>query len=237
MSGAARLIPYVCAAQCLPLILGEWQGADLHTNARDLAQRFLLRYWQGNGDRARFDLDGYAFIMASRGATTVLLLMRTAPGKGDTEMCFSVLSRILEQLPVDPLPGVGSSGGDVWPVAQHNADVTALIHQVVAEAQPSKLAQANDAVTETTALMKRNVSLVMDRGEKLDSIAQEADRLQDNASLFQRTSQKLKCTLQCNNVKLMLVLIVVAVIAVGVIAYVIAAQVFCGGWDLKGCTG
>ncbi len=55
--------------------------------------------------------------------------------------------------------------------------------------------------------------------------------------MFAKQSRRLKCALIRKNMKLCIVLVIVAAVLVLLLGYVIAAKVFCGGWDLIDCRG
>ena len=80
----------------------------------------------------------------------------------------------------------------------------------------TNVAAVNAQVEDVKKVMEHNVKIAMDRGAKLDSLDKKADKLKDNAHMFQKTAEKAKRTFYLKNAKwtMFLIIFVIAIILV-----------------------
>jgi hypothetical protein len=85
-----------------------------------------------------------------------------------------------------------------------------------------KISQVQDQVKEVHTMMQRNIEDVLERGERLDNLVEQADELRDTASAFHRQSSTLKKRMCQRNVAaasciIVLVLLIILAIVLGVV--------------------
>ena len=71
---------------------------------------------------------------------------------------------------------------------------------------------------------------VLERGEKIELLVDKTDRLNQQAFKFEKQSKKLKNAMWWKNMKMMIFMGVIAVVAI----YIVAGMIC--GFDLKKCT-
>jgi vesicle-associated membrane protein 4 len=81
-----------------------------------------------------------------------------------------------------------------------------------------KIRQNQIQVDDLKITMKDNMVKVLDRGQKLEDLEQSANNLENQASMFQVTSKKVKKWALCKNRKWTLILIVVIIAIILIIA-------------------
>ncbi len=79
----------------------------------------------------------------------------------------------------------------------------------------------------TQVVMQKNIDDILARGEKIDKLVEDTERLEQSASTFKSSSAELKRALWCRNIKLTVAIIV---ILAAVIFFVIVG--ICGERDL-----
>ncbi len=181
MSTPSSSVLFVLAALRPDVILGEYTTTSLRGNFRDLARTLLLRAWTTPQDelKASFDVDGYTFVIVSQQRATVLLLHRT--GEGDAETHFGLLLRLLSRLPQVVDASSLRVRGDWSSYADESAVVALIKAELASVSAPSRTAAVAAVVSETTALMQSNVALVLERGDKLEHLVVETEKLEHNA--------------------------------------------------------
>lgn len=80
-------------------------------------------------------------------------------------------------------------------------------------------------VDEVKLQMQRNVQLVMDRGENLDTLERKTERLEETGSVFQKSTRQAKSLFRFKNRKWTLFLIIFIVLLVLLIALAIYLNV------------
>ncbi|XP_072048072.1 vesicle-associated membrane protein 3-like [Amphiura filiformis] len=88
-------------------------------------------------------------------------------------------------------------------------------------AQRKKLQKAQAEVDEVAGIMKVSIDKLLDRGEKLDDLLENAEGLQFKAMTFKSTAKQVKQKYWWKNAKLWVLIIVIFLLIVGII--VIAA--------------
>ena len=90
-------------------------------------------------------------------------------------------------------------------------------------------AQVNSKLDDVKQVMVQNIETVLERGEKLELLVDKADKLQQQAFMFERSSNKLKLAMYWRRVKLYLLIFFV----VALIIWIISA--ICCGIDYSKC--
>ncbi|XP_066149348.1 synaptobrevin-1-like [Euwallacea fornicatus] len=87
---------------------------------------------------------------------------------------------------------------------------------------PSKLEQTQQQVNEVVGIMRVNVEKVLERDQKLTELDARADALQEGGKRFEQQAQKLKRKYWWKNLKMMIIIGVIAVILLTIIIISIA---------------
>lgn len=76
---------------------------------------------------------------------------------------------------------------------------------------PNQLVAANEEVDEVRLLMLDNINKILNRGDKINSLVDQTDRLTSSALLFQKRAQTIKRKMWWANVKLVAMISAIAV--------------------------
>lgn len=90
-------------------------------------------------------------------------------------------------------------------------------------------AQVNSKLDDVKQVMVQNIETVLERGEKLELLVDKADKLQQQAFMFERSSNKLKLAMYWRRVKLYLLIFFVVVLIIWIISAI------CCGIDYSKC--
>ena len=93
-----------------------------------------------------------------------------------------------------------------------------------------KIRNIQSEVDKVKVVMQKNIDDILARGEKLDKLVEDTDRLEQNSLQFKSSSTALKHALWCRNVKLTIAIIVLVV----VVAFFIVVAI-CGGFTFPKC--
>lgn len=74
---------------------------------------------------------------------------------------------------------------------------------------PNQLLLANEEVGEVRALMLDNINRIMNRGDKIDLLVDQTDRLQSSSHVFQKKAQSIKRKFWFQNFKFVIILSVI----------------------------
>lgn len=77
---------------------------------------------------------------------------------------------------------------------------------------PNQLVVANEEIDEVRLLMLDNINKILNRGDKINSLVDQTDRLTSSALLFQKRAQTIKRRMWWANVKLVAMLVGTAVL-------------------------
>eukprot|EP00667_Euglena_gracilis_P016921 EG_transcript_17762 len=80
-----------------------------------------------------------------------------------------------------------------------------------------KLESLNMEIQEVKEKMLDNITLVLDRGEKLDAMADKSSQLAENAHSFQRTSTALKRAYCQKHAKMIILVVVLVLVLIGIL--------------------
>jgi len=94
-----------------------------------------------------------------------------------------------------------------------------------------KIHRVQEDLADVTEMMRQNIESVVDRGEHLELLMDKSDNLSSQARQFQKQSKGLREALWWKNVKMMLSLGCVVLVAV----LIVLASVC--GWDFHACRG
>lgn len=100
------------------------------------------------------------------------------------------------------------------------------------DAKSSKMDEVQKNIDSVTSSMRDNIGKVLDRGEKLDQLAEDTDRLNASSKDFRNNSRKLKRKLQCDDLKMKLLMV-----AGCLVVCLILGMMFCGGMSFPSCLG
>nr|XP_039261610.1 vesicle-associated membrane protein 7-like [Styela clava] len=103
---------------------------------------------------------------------------------------------------------------------------------VVESPEISKVKQVNDQLDELKGIMVKNIDSITERGENLNLLVDKTEDLSQSSVTFKKQSTNLARKLFWKNVKITIVLIVVAII---VIYFLVSAG--CGGLSWPKCVG
>jgi t-SNARE complex subunit (syntaxin) len=86
-----------------------------------------------------------------------------------------------------------------------------------------KIGETEENINETTAILKKNVTKVMERGEKLDAISERSEQLERSANTFRVHSTRVRRTMWLKN-RWLIVSIIVIVIAIVILIIVLTLK-------------
>uniref|UniRef100_A0A915N1T5 V-SNARE coiled-coil homology domain-containing protein n=2 Tax=Meloidogyne javanica TaxID=6303 RepID=A0A915N1T5_MELJA len=75
-----------------------------------------------------------------------------------------------------------------------------------------KIEHVQRQVQDVTSVMSENMTRIMDRGGRLDSLEQQSDALQESAHTFTQTGQQLRRTMWLRNLKWTIIFVAILVI-------------------------
>ncbi|KAI1905114.1 hypothetical protein AGOR_G00012590 [Albula goreensis] len=78
--------------------------------------------------------------------------------------------------------------------------------------ESNRLQQAQEAVEEVKVIMQDNLNKAEDRGEKLKDLEVRADLIRQKSMKFQKTAVKVKQRKRCENIRMKVLLVAVAVV-------------------------
>jgi hypothetical protein len=86
-----------------------------------------------------------------------------------------------------------------------------------------KIGETEENINETTAILKKNVTKVMERGEKLDAISERSEQLERSANTFRVHSTRVRRTMWLKN-RWLIASIIVTVIAIVILIIVLTLK-------------
>ena len=92
------------------------------------------------------------------------------------------------------------------------------------------IGRVRSQINDVKDVMVQNIEKVLQRGEKIELLVDKTDRLNQQAFKFEKQSKKLKNAMWWKNMKMMIFMGVIAVVAI----YIVAGMIC--GFDLKKCT-
>ncbi|CAM9519513.1 LOW QUALITY PROTEIN: vesicle-associated membrane protein 7-like [Lethenteron reissneri] len=98
------------------------------------------------------------------------------------------------------------------------------------EKSTERLSQVQGQVDELKGIMVKNIDLIADRGEKLELLIDKTENLVDSSVTFKRSSRNLARAMCMKNLKLTLLLAIVAIV---IIYFIVSAA--CGGLAWQKC--
>ena len=93
-----------------------------------------------------------------------------------------------------------------------------------------KIHRVQEGLADVTEMMRQNIESVVDRGEHLELLVDKSDNLSSQARQFQKQSKGLREALWWKNIKMMLSLGFVVLVAVVLVLISVC------GWDFHACT-
>ena len=84
-------------------------------------------------------------------------------------------------------------------------------------AHPQKTKQLQSQLDEVTEIMQKNIQTVLDRGEHLQNIQQKSQDLEQGATVFQTSSNRVRRKMWWQSMKLTLIIIAVVIVLLLVI--------------------
>jgi hypothetical protein len=134
-----------------------------------------------------------------------------------TRICFAFLARVVNEY------NLGSRYKTT--MAQH-------MDYFSNNAGADKIRNIQSEVDKVKVVMQKNIDDILSRGEKLDKLVEDTDKLEANSKQFKEGATSLKYAMWCRNVKLTIAIIVVVL----VVAFFIVVGV-CGGFTFPKCGG
>lgn len=98
--------------------------------------------------------------------------------------------------------------------------------------QADAVGRVQNQLAEVKDVAMKNIEKVLERGEKIELLVDKTDRMKNTAVKFQKTSRNLKNAQWWNNMKMWLVIILIAAVVI-----LFIAALACGGIDFHGCAG
>ena len=95
------------------------------------------------------------------------------------------------------------------------------LRTLVQKYENDKITDINNQLNEIKVVMNENIDLALKRGENLELIQDKAETLAENANKFNKGATKLKTHMKCRNMKITILLTVVAMLIIGIIVAVI----------------
>ena len=81
-------------------------------------------------------------------------------------------------------------------------------------------------IKETTNQVQQNISLVIDRGDKLDNLEEKSNNLMENSHIFRNSARKLKWKMFMKKLKIVALLILIIFILIMMFLFTVC------GWKL-----
>ena len=89
-----------------------------------------------------------------------------------------------------------------------------------------KINLINDEISQATEAVHQNISLVIDRGEKLDNLVEKSEHLNHNSALFKKQAKKLKWRMFMKKLKMTALLMLIIFLIIMLFLFMIC------GWGL-----
>lgn len=93
-----------------------------------------------------------------------------------------------------------------------------------------KVTRVKGEIDEVRNVMVQNIEKMLDRGERIELLVNKTEDLSANAFKFKKSSTSLKRAMWCKNVKLTILLVVIAIV---VVYFIVALS--CGGLAFQRC--
>lgn len=105
-----------------------------------------------------------------------------------------------------------------------------LVGYISNNAGADKIRNIQSEVDKVKVVMQKNIDDILARGEKIDKLVEDTERLESSSRTFKEGSATLKRALWCRNIKLT---VAIVVIALAVIFFIIVG--ICGGFTFPKC--
>lgn len=89
----------------------------------------------------------------------------------------------------------------------------------------NKIKLIQNEISETTHIMKQNIDVVLERGEKIETLQEKTQQLEKDANTFQKISTKLKRSMCIKNAKMTAIIIAIFLIIFLIIFAIIYTNV------------
>jgi len=89
-----------------------------------------------------------------------------------------------------------------------------------------RVKKLNAQIQDLSELMGYNISILLQRGENIESLMDKSEKLENDVKVFKKKTKKLNVTVSRKSMKLSLILggVVVGIIGILVIAYIVFSQ-------------
>jgi len=205
-------------------VLAEYTTSD--GNFKQIARQ-ILHEVPRNKHRRAYEADNVVFNYAADENGVVVLCMTTAGS--EVRLPWAFITDVKERFVSD----FGNSYRQYGDLALNDTFGRVLREQMEwfnnnpSDDRVRKIREEIDAVKD---VMVQNIDKVLERGERIEILVKQTDKLQTQSVGFVKRSKDLKCSLWCKNVKLMicigvlcLVLIVILIVIIVVVLKVMGA--------------
>ncbi|GBG24318.1 Vesicle-associated membrane protein 714 [Hondaea fermentalgiana] len=210
-----------------PLVLCEYSGA-VGGNYAQVTQELLEKIKIEKDARMSYVAEGkYSFNYLVRKELVYLCLAEISAGKAVPFAYLDKIARMFEQQH-------GVAARDTSARYAFNADFAPVLRaqmEFFSAQGSSKLQEVQESLDNVKNVMQENISLVLERGDKLDDLVVQSEGLMDTSANFRSGASRLQQKLWWNDLKTK---IIIAAIVVFVLLLLLANA--CGGLTFPECS-
>jgi len=196
-------------------VLAEYTDSD--GNFKQIARQILVEVPR-NKHRRAYEADNVVFNYAAEDSGLIVLCMTTAGSEARLPWAYitDVTDRFITQY--------GDTFHRYGDLALNDIFGRVLREQMEwfndnpSDERVRRIRGEIDAVKD---VMVQNIDKVLERGEKIEILVQQTNRLQTQSVGFVKRSKDLKCSLWCKNVKLMICIGVLCIVLIVIIIVII----------------
>lgn len=123
--------------------------------------------------------------------------MAVAKAEFQTRICFAFLARVVNEYN---------------PGARYKATMAQHMDYFSNNAGADKIRNIQSEVDKVKVVMQKNIDDILARGEKIDKLVEDTERLEQSSSTFKQGATSLKHAMWCRNIKLTIAIIVIVVL-------------------------
>lgn len=221
------IIIYACVSNQHRLILSDFEiGAE---GAREVVQRVMASRSSVDGEgMATTPVGEYLFHLLVKDGVRYACLGDKAPGT--SRLAYLLLEDMCQRF-TDKFGVTGRTAIDNTPFrAEFSGTLEKLLTKYNDPAVDKVTALRSELENVRDAAMM-NIDRVLERGERLEGMAEKTSLLSERAQMFNRASTRLRRDMWWQSVKMKVLFAVLALVAIVALAYSIC------GWGLQSCTG
>eukprot|EP00010_Vexillifera_abyssalis_P005784 CAMPEP_0201552898 /NCGR_PEP_ID=MMETSP0173_2-20130828/19186_1 /ASSEMBLY_ACC=CAM_ASM_000268 /TAXON_ID=218659 /ORGANISM="Vexillifera sp., Strain DIVA3 564/2" /LENGTH=220 /DNA_ID=CAMNT_0047963483 /DNA_START=49 /DNA_END=711 /DNA_ORIENTATION=+ len=204
----------------VPLV--EYNTGQSGANAASIARRILAKI-PGGEHKKSYAYEGAYFHYHIDNNGIVVLMMSDDADKAGTRLSFSCIQDVRSNF-----YGVC---GSLWPNAREgslNSSFSRTLRDRMDfysnDPEADSIRKARSQVSEVKDIMINNVEKVLERGDRIETLVEKTDLLQENSEQFRDSSVKLKRQMWWKNTKMCIIIWAVVIIVILVIVLIILGK-------------